>query len=75
MIVARKVEYKEIRPMIDGICIKAETNALMAQLHRIKQKGTHLGDGEGYIHSKSVEWLRQAIDEKEAKDQKNKAAT
>lgn len=38
VIVARKVEYKEIRPMIDGICIKAETNALMAQLHRIKQK-------------------------------------
>jgi len=68
VLIARKVEYKEIRAMVDGICIHGETSALMSQLHRLRNKGTHLKDGEGYIHSKSVQWLCEAIDEKEARD-------
>lgn len=68
VLTTKKIEYKEIRPMLDGICIRGETSTLISQLHRIKNKGTHLTDGEGYIHSKSVAWLREAIDEKEARE-------
>lgn len=59
---AREVEYKEIRPMLDGMCIKAETDALIAQLHRIRGKG--LSIQSEYIHAQSVHWLREAIDQK-----------
>lgn len=58
----REVEYKEIRPMLDGICIKAETERLIAQLHRIRGKGLNIQSD--YIHSSSVDWLRDAIDKK-----------
>jgi len=54
---AREVQYKEIRPMLDGMCIKAETDALIAQIHRIRGKGLSI-DSE-YIHGASV-LLRQA---------------
>lgn len=57
---AREVEYKEIRPLLDGICIKAETDTLIAQLHRLRGRGT--GIDSQYIHSQSVDWLRRAID-------------
>jgi len=59
---AREVEYKEIRPMLDGICIHDETDRLIAQLHRIRGKG--VGIETKYIHRQSVDWLRAAIDEK-----------
>lgn len=57
---AREVEYKEIRPMLDGICIQAETDRLIAQLHRLRGRG--VGIDTKYIHSQSVDWLRKAID-------------
>lgn len=57
---AREVEYKEIRPMLDGMCIKTETDKLIAQLHRLRGKGC--GIETEYIHFQSVEWLRKAID-------------
>lgn len=62
----RKVEYKEIRPMLEGMCIKAETERLIAQLHRLRGKG--LSIASEYIHSSSVDWLREAIDDKIEKD-------
>ena len=68
---AREVEYKEIRPMLDGMCIKAATDALVSQIHRLKGKGT--GIGSDYIHAQSVEWLRQAIDDKMDKDRREAA--
>ena len=58
----KKVEYKDIRPMLDGICIKASTEMLMAQLHRLRGKG--LSHETEYIHTLSVNWLREAIDHK-----------
>ena len=68
---AREVEYKEIRPMLDGMCIKAETDSFIAQLHRLRGKGVSCGNS--YIHKQSVEWLRQAIDAKiEAEKVSNK---
>jgi hypothetical protein len=59
---AREVEYKEIRPMLDGMCIRAETERLIAQLNRIRGRG--VGVKSDYIHAQSVEWLRDAIDKK-----------
>jgi hypothetical protein len=59
---AREVEYKEIRPMLDGMCIKTETDRLIAQLNRVRGKG--VGIKSDYIHAQSVEWLRDAIDKK-----------
>ena len=59
---AREVEYKEIRPMLDGMCIRAETDRLVAQLNRLRGKGVSIQSD--YIHAQSVEWLRAAIDEK-----------
>lgn len=63
---AAPVEYKEIRPMLDGMCIPAETEAFIAQIHRIRGKGVSIPTS--FIHRQSVDWLRQAIDDKIAKD-------
>lgn len=59
---AREVEYKEIRPMLDGMCIQAETERLIAQLNRIRGRG--VGIPSDYIHAQSIDWLRDAIDKK-----------
>jgi len=59
---AREVEYKELRPMIDGMCVVAQTDRLIAQLHRVRGKG--VGIQSDYIHAASVDWLRDAIDKK-----------
>jgi len=72
VLVSRKVDYREIRPMLDGICIHGEVSGIMAQLNRIKSKGTHLPDGTGYIHADSTQWLKEAIDDKELKEASGK---
>ena len=69
---AREVEYKEIRPMLDGMCIRAQTDYLISQLHRLKGIGTV--NGSEYIHRSSIDWLREAIDDKIAKDAAKKGA-
>lgn len=63
---AREVEYKEVRPMLDGMCIRGETDRLTAQLHRLRGKGLTIESN--YIHDRSIDWLRQAIDEKEERE-------
>lgn len=62
------VEYKEIRPMLDGMCIRTETDRLIAQLHRLR--GRRVSIQTEYIHSASVDWLREAIDEKIERDRR-----
>lgn len=42
---------------------------LMKQLRRIRGKGLTITSR--YIHEQSVDWLKEAIDDKEAKDEKN----
>lgn len=70
---SRKIEYKEIRPMLDGMCIKAETERLIGQISRLKGRGINI-DSE-YIHGQSVDWLREAIDAKiESEKQQTKKA-
>jgi uncharacterized membrane protein YhiD involved in acid resistance len=59
---AREVEYKELRVMLDGVCIRAAIEPLMAQLHRLRGKAVSIDSS--YIHDSSVEWLREAIDAK-----------
>ena len=68
---AREVEYKEIRPMLDGLCIRATTDSLIAQLHRVRGRG--LSISSEYIHQQSVDWLRDAIDKKIERDQQESA--
>lgn len=53
---------------IEHLAITSCYHDLLAQLGRIKSKGTHLADGTGFIHRQSVDWLRCAIDAQEAKD-------
>lgn len=62
-------ETKEIRPLIDGMCISSDgvSNALIAQIYRLRGRG--LGFTSDYIHRQSVEWLREAIDAKIAEDE------
>lgn len=69
-----KHELKEIRPMLDGVCISRDgtVDALIAQLYRLRGKG--LGIESEYIHTRSVDWLREAIDDRIAKDAQKKAA-
>lgn len=69
---AAPVEYKEIRPMLDGMCIRASTEMLIAQLYRLRGRG--LSIQSEYIHEKSVDWLREAIDEKIARESQQERA-
>lgn len=70
-----KTENVEMYGTIHGICITKDSShiALLGQLERLRGKGTGLGAG-GYIHSQSVQWLREAIDAKEIEDAKKAAA-
>ena len=70
---AREVEYKEIRPMLDGVCIRAHSDKLIAQLHRLRGKG--LSIESSYIHEQSIDWLREAIDAQVERDSLTKSQT
>lgn len=61
------VKYEDITPMLDGMLITGEKEHFLAQLRRIAGKGVNIETK--YIHHASVEWLRQAIDDKLAKDE------
>jgi hypothetical protein len=68
-------ENIEIKATIEGMCITKDNThrALIAQLDRLRGKGT--GIESQYIHDRSVNWLREAIDAKEREDlAKNKTA-
>lgn len=67
----KKIETKEIRPMLDGMCISGQLDPLIGQLHRLRGKGTNIQSN--YIHMQSVEWLRQAIDAKEQEDMRERS--
>jgi hypothetical protein len=61
-----KVKMVEIRPMLDGMCIGGAVEPLLTQLRRVAGKGTNINSQ--FVHGCSVEWLREAIDGKIAKD-------
>ena len=61
---ALPVQTVEIRPVLDGMTIHTEQARLVAQIHRLRGKG--VGIDSGYIHSQSVDCLREPTDAKEA---------
>mgnify|MGYP003553173947 FL=1 len=61
---------KEIRPLVDGMCISGHLDDLMIEIRRIRGKG--LGVPSEYAHGASVAWLRKAIDAQEALDRQSK---
>jgi hypothetical protein len=60
------LEVREVRATLDGMVIRGQLEAFIGQLHRIRGKGVNIQSD--YVHSASVEWLRDAIDDKIAKD-------
>jgi uncharacterized membrane protein YhiD involved in acid resistance len=64
------VEHKEIRAMLDGLCIHDQPERLIAQLYRLRGKGVRIETS--YIHRQDVDWLREAIDAKEALERDTK---
>lgn len=61
-VIPPEVKQIEVRAMLDGLCIGSAVDPLMAQLRRLA--GRNVGIKSEYIHNQSVEWLRDAIDEK-----------
>ena len=57
---------REIRPMLDGMSIGIALEPLLEQIKRIRGVSATT-KGSSYIHSSDVAWLREAIDEKQAK--------
>lgn len=77
VLVTRKTIIQEIilEDKLRGICITSDQtlNLLLLQLQRIKGKNTGIyrdepHSGSIFIHERSVDWLREAINDKEAKD-------
>jgi hypothetical protein len=56
----------DVRAAIDGQVISSSMNALLGQIRRIAGKNTYMQSA--YVHSQSVEWLKEAIDAKETLD-------
>ena len=54
--------------VVKGLVISGEFDRLMSQLHRIVGKRTNIDTT--YIHDSSLQWLREAIDEKELNELK-----
>lgn len=61
------------RISLDGLVISGSMEGLIAQLHRVRNICNH-SFGGGYLHNDSVSWLREAIDDKIAKDDAKKGA-
>src|SRR5690606_22018047 len=63
-----RLERVDIQGVINGMTITSGNchSELVAQLNRVR--GKNLGIESDYIHSQSVQWLRDAIDAKEAAD-------
>lgn len=60
----------EMAGAIKGMVITHSHDEFISQLNRLRGKRT---GGSEYVHDRSVEWLREAIDAKEAEDRRNAA--
>lgn len=65
------LEVRELQTAINGMVISEGDvyDALVGQIHRVRGKGVRINSN--YIHQGGVDWLRQAIDDKIAKDISN----
>lgn len=70
----QRLEQVDITGVINGMTITQDGShdALVSQLNRLRGKAT--GIRSNYIHSTSVNWLREAIDAKEADDRSRSEA-
>lgn len=62
--------YKQIENILEGMCTDGQVERLLAEIYRLRGKG--VGIRSNYIHSKSVDWLREAIDMKIESEMKQK---
>lgn len=67
-LIASKTKYVEIRPLIDGECVHSALEPMMEQINRLKHVQKH-AQGSLYFHKTAAYWLKEAIDDKIAKDQ------
>jgi len=65
-VIPPEVKQIEVRVLVDGICIANAVDPLIAQLRRLV--GMRTGIKSDYVHQASVDWLREAIDEKLDRD-------
>lgn len=63
-----KLTQENRTTLVQSLVIKDDFDRLLAQLHRVAGRG--LNFPSEYIHHQSVDWLREAIDDKIEKDQK-----
>lgn len=57
---------KEVQPAVKGLVITGCMDELLDQIKRIRNR--KYASNSEYVHGSDVAWLRQAIDEKIAKD-------
>lgn len=56
----------DVRKLMDEFCVRGAVEPLMTQLKRLR--GVNVAFDSKYIHESSVNWLRQAIEEKMERD-------
>lgn len=61
-----KHELLQVRPMLDKLCITGEVTYLIEQIMRVAGKGVSIDSP--YLHHSCIDWLREAIDEKMARE-------
>ena len=61
-----RIEKVETLPMIRGMTIDSELEYFIGQISRIRGKAVSVHST--YVHRQSVDWLKEAIDAKEADD-------
>jgi hypothetical protein len=64
-----KLEIVEVRGKLDKLTI-GSPEFLIAQIGRIV--GKRVGISTSFLHDQSIQWLKEAIDEKEARDREAK---
>jgi hypothetical protein len=67
-----KVKEVDIRGVLEGEVITSDLRYLLAQIRRIHK--VRVSISTSYIHGCDIDWLKEAIDEKLAKDAKEKDA-
>lgn len=63
----RRIEEVEIRVLADGLLISDQKDEFMRQIRRLA--GVRTATDSEYIHRKSVDFLREALDAQFAKDE------
>lgn len=71
-VVAQQRKSEDRTYEVDKLVITGCFDDLMVELRRLRGKGTNIDSN--YLHRASIEWLREAISDKCAKEQQQKKA-